>query len=147
MRNRSTQGSEQLWSDVTTLVWYDNSCHWVAHLKHWVTKDIQLYNINFLFPWIFHTCIQDRHLYGWLVVFQVPSTARSFRDGTPIYCPLRRTWSSNRNQTPGHHVAVHCTNVTTHQFHCNIFIVNKYTEILINCELIAIIDPTILNSV
>ena len=30
----------------------------------------------------------------WLVVFNVPSTARSFRDGTPIYCPLRRTWSS-----------------------------------------------------
>ena len=22
----------------------------------------------------------------WLVVFNVPSTARSFRDGTPIYC-------------------------------------------------------------
>ena len=32
--------------------------------------------------------------FGWLVVFNVPSTARSFRDGTPIYCPLRRTWSS-----------------------------------------------------
>ena len=31
---------------------------------------------------------------GWLVVFNVPSTARSFRDGTPIYSPLRRTWSS-----------------------------------------------------
>ena len=31
---------------------------------------------------------------GWLVVFNVPSTARSFRGGTPIYCPLRRTWSS-----------------------------------------------------
>ena len=31
---------------------------------------------------------------GWLVMFNVPSTARSFRDGTPIYCPLRRTWSS-----------------------------------------------------
>ena len=30
----------------------------------------------------------------WLVVFNVPSTARSFRDGTSIYCPLRRTWSS-----------------------------------------------------
>ena len=30
-------------------------------------------------------------LVGWLVVFNVPSTARSFRDGTPIYCPLRRT--------------------------------------------------------
>ena len=25
---------------------------------------------------------------GWLVVFKVPSTTRSFRDGTPIYCPL-----------------------------------------------------------
>ena len=24
--------------------------------------------------------------YGCLVVFNVPSTARSFRDGTPIYC-------------------------------------------------------------
>ena len=40
-----------------------------------------------------------------LVVFYVPSTARSFRDGTTIYCPLRRRWSSvftlptgNRNQ-------------------------------------------------
>ena len=31
---------------------------------------------------------------GWLVVLNVPSTARSFRDCTPIYCPLRRTWSS-----------------------------------------------------
>ena len=28
---------------------------------------------------------------GWLVVFNVPSTARSFRDGTHIYCPLRGT--------------------------------------------------------
>ena len=25
---------------------------------------------------------------GWLVGFYVPSTARSFRDGAPIYCPL-----------------------------------------------------------
>ena len=31
---------------------------------------------------------------GWLVVFYVPSTASSFRDGTPIYCRLRKTWSS-----------------------------------------------------
>ena len=30
-------------------------------------------------------------LVGWLVVFNVPSTARSLRDGTPIYCPLRKT--------------------------------------------------------
>ena len=35
-----------------------------------------------------------KNLLGWLIVFNVPSTARSFRDGTPIYCPLRRTWSS-----------------------------------------------------
>ena len=28
---------------------------------------------------------------GWLVVFNVPSTARSFRDSTSIYCPLQRT--------------------------------------------------------
>ena len=37
-----------------------------------------------------------------LFVFNVPSTARSFRDGTPIYCPLRRTWSSvNTPSRPG----------------------------------------------
>ena len=31
---------------------------------------------------------------GCLDVFYVPSTARSFGDGTPIYCSLPRTWSS-----------------------------------------------------
>ena len=36
----------------------------------------------------------SRYLVGWLVVFNVPSTARSLRNGTPIYCPLLRTWSS-----------------------------------------------------
>ena len=30
-------------------------------------------------------------LVGLLVVFCVPLSARSFRDGTPIYCPLGRT--------------------------------------------------------
>ena len=35
--------------------------------------------------------IDEVDLVGWLVVFNVPSTVRSFRDGTPIYCPLRRT--------------------------------------------------------
>ena len=34
---------------------------------------------------IIKTCV------GWLVVFYVPSTARTFRDSTPIYCPLRKT--------------------------------------------------------
>ena len=38
---------------------------------------------------IFH--ILCKFKVGWLVVFYVPSTARSFRDGAPIYCPLRRT--------------------------------------------------------
>ena len=42
------------------------------------------------------------HRYICLFVFNVPSTARSFRDGTPIYCPLRRTWSSvNTPSRPG----------------------------------------------
>ena len=31
---------------------------------------------------------------GWLVVFYVPSRAWPSRDGTSIYCPLRKTWSS-----------------------------------------------------
>ena len=30
-------------------------------------------------------------VYVYLFVFYVPSTARTFRDGTPIYCPLRGT--------------------------------------------------------
>ena len=42
---------------------------------------------------------RHRHRASWLVVFYVPcikeskvsATARSFRDDTPIYCPLRRT--------------------------------------------------------
>ena len=27
--------------------------------------------------------------FGWLVVFNIPSTARSFTNGTPFYCRLR----------------------------------------------------------
>ena len=37
---------------------------------------------------------------GWLVMFYVPSTAMSFREGTPIYCPLRRTRSSVFTPSP-----------------------------------------------
>ena len=43
-------------------------------------------------------------LFVCLFVFYDPSTARSFRDGNPIYCPLRRTTG---NRTPSHRVAVH----------------------------------------
>ena len=34
-------------------------------------------------------CLPNPIDFGWLVVFYVPSTARSFRDGTPINCPLK----------------------------------------------------------
>ena len=37
---------------------------------------------------------------GWLVVFNIPSTMRSFRDGAPIFCPLWRTWSSVYTPSP-----------------------------------------------
>ena len=56
-----------------------------------------------LFPFWLHSSIPvaDKYLkwptstmLNWLDVFYVPSTARSFRDGMPIYCPLQRTWSS-----------------------------------------------------
>ena len=53
---------------------------------------------------------------GWLVVFNVPSTAMSFRDGTPIYCPLRRTWSSV-NSTGIEPQAVYLSFVLTLHFH------------------------------
>ena len=38
-----------------------------------------------------HDKLSDKTLIDWLVLFNVPSTARSFRDSTPIYCPLQRT--------------------------------------------------------
>ena len=57
----------------------------------------------------------------WLVVFNVPSTARSFRDGTPIYCPLRRTWSSiNTPFRPGiepRGMAVHYVTAALRKLH------------------------------
>ena len=52
---------------------------------------------DFHYDWLMIVCYL-----GWLVVFNGPPTARSFRDGTPIYCPLRRTWSSvNTTFSPG----------------------------------------------
>ena len=43
---------------------------------------------------IMYLTTEGKRLVGWLVVFYVPSTEGSFRDGTPIYCPLRRTLNS-----------------------------------------------------
>ena len=45
--------------------------------------------VSYPMPTTWHSNVQV----GWLVVFNVPLTARSFRDGTPIFCPLRRMWS------------------------------------------------------
>ena len=59
-------------------MWFDHApfeCKWIIDMSCFYT----IYLISFV-------CL--------LVVFNVPSTARSFRDGTPIYYPLRRTWSS-----------------------------------------------------
>ena len=36
----------------------------------------------------------------WFVVFNVPSTTMSFRDGAPIYCPLRKKQSSVFTPSP-----------------------------------------------
>ena len=68
----------------------------------WLIKSLQN-----LIDWLIHysNFFGSKGLVGWLVVFNVPSTARSFRDGTPIYCPLRRTWSHvalDRNPGPGY---------------------------------------------
>ena len=35
--------------------------------------------------------VRTKLVVGWLVVFYIPTSVRSFRDGTPTYCPLRRT--------------------------------------------------------
>ena len=60
---------------------------------------------------------------GWLFVFYVQSTVRSYRDGAPNYCPLRRMWSSffytvlTRNQNRGCRVAVHYTIAVPRKLH------------------------------
>ena len=50
-------------------------------------------------------------LVGWLVLFYVPSTARSFRDGTPIAKDVKLGFYTvpTGNRTPGHRLAVHYT--------------------------------------
>ena len=35
--------------------------------------------------------VEYRGANNWLIVFNIPSTARTFRDGAPISCPLQRT--------------------------------------------------------
>ena len=40
---------------------------------------------------IINYCNSIKYVFVCLFVFYAPSTARSFRDGIPIYCPLQRT--------------------------------------------------------
>ena len=54
-------------------------------------------------------------LVGWLVVFNVPSTSRSFRDGIPIYCEGREArflhhphWESNPRSLRGSPLGNRC---------------------------------------
>ena len=60
------------------------------------------------------------HCYGWLVVFYVPLTVRSFRDGTPFTVLAKdvkfcfNTFPTG-NRTPGHRVAVHYTTAAPRQ--------------------------------
>ena len=62
-----------------------------------IPKFVALTSCNVIHDVALKACIDDlyanqnRFYVGWLVVFNVPSTARSYKDGTPIYCPLQRT--------------------------------------------------------
>ena len=61
-----------------------------------VESGLQVVLRSFLREYVICTLSRCCHLViclvGWL--FYVSSTWRLFRDGTPLYCPLRRTWSS-----------------------------------------------------
>ena len=60
----------------------------------------------------------------WLVVFYLPSTAKSFRDGAPIYCLMQSFYTvSIGNRTPGRRVAVHYTTAAPRQLHGRIRLV------------------------
>ena len=66
--------------------------------------------------------IHLRWLIGWLVVFDVQSTAdRSFRDGTPHLLSLAKDVKLSfynvptGNQTPGRHMAIHYTTAASRQ--------------------------------
>ena len=61
---------------------------------------VHMRSMVYLFYTTWSFIIQSNDLFCWLVVFYVPSTARSFRDGTTIYCPLRSTWSSVNTPFP-----------------------------------------------
>ena len=94
-----------MWSGLRKQVEEKSLRHWwwtlgyrLSHsLSHCVTFNLRLKREVYLRLLAFNhwSHIMTMHATCWLVVwFNVSSTAWSSRDGTPIYCPLRRTWSS-----------------------------------------------------
>ena len=68
-------------------------CWFPAGTWRWNNVEIELKLSRDVVPNEISTLFQ-RQVPAGLVVLSVPSTARSFRDCTPIYCPLQRTISS-----------------------------------------------------
>ena len=69
--------------------------------KHSINNHLNS-TVHINYHWIDVKKIHYNIQHGWLVVFYVPSTGRSFREGTPIYCPMGRMWSSIFTQfSPG----------------------------------------------
>ena len=79
---------------------------------------------------------------GWLVVFYVPSTARSFRDSIPIYCPLQKDAKLGfytvltGNRTAGRRVAVHYTTTAPRQLRIESIDLRKIITVLIGDKIL-----------
>ena len=75
------------------------TCALVIRCNHLYKQAYEFFLLNVNRTYV-TLCYPKRWYIPWLVVFNVPSTARSFRDGAPIYCPLLRTWSSVLTPSP-----------------------------------------------
>ena len=85
-------------------------------------------------------------LFVCLLVFYIQSTAKSFRDGTPIYCPLRRTSTSVFTPflpviKPWTVAAVHYTTTAPRKLHIYFFrnCFEKYNWAIKCCEAVRFI--------
>ena len=80
-------------------------------------------SIKLIFNNIINNFIRSQIMFVCLFVFNVPSTARSFRDGTPIYSPLRKDVKLDKytvptgNRTPGRRMAVHYVTAEPRKLH------------------------------
>ena len=83
-----------------------------------LTEDTQDINL------VHSICVSSEQQVGWLVVFYVPSTARSFRNGTPHLLSLTKNVKHGKytvptgSRTPGHSVAAHYATVAPCKLHC-----------------------------